>query len=651
MKRIRLESLEAVHTHTDSLEKQRGITLIALVVTIVVLLILAGVSLNLVLGDNGIVKKAQEAKVSQELSGYKEKLQMFIVEKKAESDQFDENTLTAYKNKLYYNTKTENAESSIEYVLGNISNRYIEKLEIINGDICINTTNSIEQKVAKTVGMKVNYWDINDGELISSDKNLGLLNNGDTVVIPPSVKKIGAGAFASVENLRKVVIPGTVEEIGDNAFANDTILEEVIMEEGVKKVGKFAFFNCIKIKKIDFPDSVIEIGENCMDTCTSLVSVRLSNNIVKIKDSAFIRCTALPEIVVPKNVEEIGGYVFSSNKLLSKIQFPAKLSKIGSGTFSGTYSLNDIVIDEKNENLKFENGLLMSRDGTKVYYGLLKLESVVIPDGVENVAGDCFNGSNITVISFPNSINLTGYEFAGMNKLKTINISSDNPNYKTEDGNLYSKDGKKLFQYLKSEDEIIKIPEGVTTLMPYSIRNKNVKNIILPETLESIRVTAFSNISGIEVINIPKNVKPFDARALPSNFKINVSNENGYIKSVDDTMVLSKDGKILYATSRGIETFSIPNTVESIESYSFYYNHNIKSINIPNGVKEIKKLAFAYNTLQQVTISDTVESIADDAFLNCSQIKNIIINKKRGSISGSPWACPLGERAITWKIQ
>lgn len=40
---------------------QKGITLIALVVTIVVLLILAGVSINTLFGDNGIIKKAQDA--------------------------------------------------------------------------------------------------------------------------------------------------------------------------------------------------------------------------------------------------------------------------------------------------------------------------------------------------------------------------------------------------------------------------------------------------------------------------------------------------------------------------------------------------------------------------------------------------------------
>ena len=43
------------------LKNKKGITLVALVVTIVVLLILAGVSINLVLGNNGIIAKAKDA--------------------------------------------------------------------------------------------------------------------------------------------------------------------------------------------------------------------------------------------------------------------------------------------------------------------------------------------------------------------------------------------------------------------------------------------------------------------------------------------------------------------------------------------------------------------------------------------------------------
>ena len=49
-----------------SLEKTKGITLVALVVTIVVLLILAGVTITMLFGENGIIKKAQEAKEATE---------------------------------------------------------------------------------------------------------------------------------------------------------------------------------------------------------------------------------------------------------------------------------------------------------------------------------------------------------------------------------------------------------------------------------------------------------------------------------------------------------------------------------------------------------------------------------------------------------
>ena len=42
-------------------KEMKGITLIALVITIVVLMILAGVSINTVLGDDGIIQKAKEA--------------------------------------------------------------------------------------------------------------------------------------------------------------------------------------------------------------------------------------------------------------------------------------------------------------------------------------------------------------------------------------------------------------------------------------------------------------------------------------------------------------------------------------------------------------------------------------------------------------
>lgn len=75
---------------------EKAITLIALVITIIILLILAGITINLLLGKNGIVKKAQEGKIGTEVSREKEILQMSLSGIQADNEGnliFDENTL------------------------------------------------------------------------------------------------------------------------------------------------------------------------------------------------------------------------------------------------------------------------------------------------------------------------------------------------------------------------------------------------------------------------------------------------------------------------------------------------------------------------------------------------------------------------------
>lgn len=58
--------------------ENKGITLIALIITIIVLLILAGISISFLTGDNGIINKAQSAKLESEKSAAKENLKLQI---------------------------------------------------------------------------------------------------------------------------------------------------------------------------------------------------------------------------------------------------------------------------------------------------------------------------------------------------------------------------------------------------------------------------------------------------------------------------------------------------------------------------------------------------------------------------------------------
>ena len=67
------------------IKQKNGITLIALVITIIVLLILAGVSISLLSGDNGVLKRAGEAKTISEKQGIIEQAKIDILGQQAEN--------------------------------------------------------------------------------------------------------------------------------------------------------------------------------------------------------------------------------------------------------------------------------------------------------------------------------------------------------------------------------------------------------------------------------------------------------------------------------------------------------------------------------------------------------------------------------------
>lgn len=60
------------------IDSRKGITLITLVITIIILLILASVAINLFVNDNGLFSKAKEAKFKTKISSYNEEVVRFI---------------------------------------------------------------------------------------------------------------------------------------------------------------------------------------------------------------------------------------------------------------------------------------------------------------------------------------------------------------------------------------------------------------------------------------------------------------------------------------------------------------------------------------------------------------------------------------------
>ena len=137
MKKMKAESLGAVHTHTHThthtlhlKNRERGITLIALVITIIVLLILAGISIAMLTGTNGILTQANNAKQATEESAEKEKRQLSQVEASTHLENYtytdaEGNTAKIPAGFAVSNVEGENLVSKGLVIIGETGNEYV----------------------------------------------------------------------------------------------------------------------------------------------------------------------------------------------------------------------------------------------------------------------------------------------------------------------------------------------------------------------------------------------------------------------------------------------------------------------------------------------------------------------------------------------
>lgn len=64
-------------------KENKGVTLIALAVTIIIMLILAGVTISTLTGNSGISSNANQARIQNELAQYKEQMKLYLAEKRS----------------------------------------------------------------------------------------------------------------------------------------------------------------------------------------------------------------------------------------------------------------------------------------------------------------------------------------------------------------------------------------------------------------------------------------------------------------------------------------------------------------------------------------------------------------------------------------
>ena len=88
-------------------------------------------------------------------------------------------------------------------------------------------------------------------------------------------------------------------------------------------------------------------------------------------------------------------------------------------------------------------------------------------------------------------------------------------------------------------------------------------------------------------------------------------------------------------TAAGAGVVRWPKNAEIISEEMFYGNDELEQVIIPEGVREIRSKAFANSSLREITLPDSLEFIADDAFDGCD-LETMIIHAKKGT-NGYNW--------------
>ena len=312
----------------------------------------------------------------------------------------------------------------------------------------------------------------------------------------------------------------SVTRIGNLAFKNCTKITSIAMPDSVVYIGRSAFYNCTSLKSITIPDGVKEIGYAAFSECAGLVSVKIPDNVTKIGESAFINCANLTKIDVTagnKYYSSANGVLFNKDKSelicypagiknvgysipdgvtvirdrafnkcisLNSITIPKSVQDIDTYSFFGCTSLEAINVAGSNKNYADVNGILFSKDKTKIvcYPANKKNMSYSIPVSVKVVGvaafRDCIYLKGITI---PDSVtNIEHHAFSNCKSLKSITI-----------------------------------PDSITAIeMATFIDCASLTGVKIPASVTSIGWGAFSNCTSLTKITIPAGVKTIADKAL-----------------------------------------------------------------------------------------------------------------------------------------
>ena len=308
-------------TQKNQKRTNNGITLIALVITIIVLLILAGVTIATLTGENGILTQAGNAKTETIKAGAEEEVKLAIMASYGKDGKIDFPELNN-------NLRSLGLDTNIQFLPS-------QSLNYKGQEIIIRKDGSI---------FNVGEWDK------TACKESSFLWESDDPTSGEAYHTI-VGYADSIENETKLKIPSRCYEIRCDSsnwynqgrtFAKT--FKDIELPDTLVTIGGYAF-SYFELTSIKIPDSVTSIRNYAINGCSSLTSIEIPNNVTRIEDFTFSDCTNLKNISISKNVSYIGFEAFKNCTSLVNIVIWQSVDEICYRTFGGWQNTQTINIE------------------------------------------------------------------------------------------------------------------------------------------------------------------------------------------------------------------------------------------------------------------------------------------------------------------
>ncbi len=317
-------------------------------------------------------------------------------------------------------------------------------------------------------------------------------------------------------------------------FGKCSFESSVVVPEGVTEIAEGAFYGNCGLHGIKLPSTLIIIGRDAFNGCQNLSSVDMSNcdMLEEIGEQAFSDCPSA-EFSFPaefSRLRRIGKFAFYKCKQLKAFEFPESLTDIYSDSFRECSSIQELDFSKcsnLNTNINY----------TIIYEsGLSSLKKIVLPPNQSMFNALCVWKPNVHI----NGVAGVDVEISNCNSFKTV-----------------------------IDNAFVKM---------------DIKEIVIPDTVETIEEKAFDDCEDLKTIVMPAALKEIHAP---------LGAHMGQLKKVDFSKVTHL--KVIPKTfidygCNKLKELIIPQGVIEIEDDAFNELHSLKRLFLPPSLNSMGDL-------------------------------------------------------------